>query len=41
MNYDITTLLAAENSIRDLVQTEPEKARGETDPVRHRRSPIT
>lgn len=25
INYDITTLLAAQNSIRDLVQTEPEK----------------
>ena len=24
MNYDITTLLAAENSIRGLIQTEPE-----------------
>lgn len=29
MNYDITTLLAAENSIRDLVQTEPESNHGE------------
>ena len=29
MNYDITTLLAAENSIRGLVQTEPEDSPGE------------
>ena len=29
MNYDITTLLAAENSIRGLVQTEPEDSHGE------------
>ena len=29
MNYDITTLLAAENSIRGLVQTEPENSPGE------------
>ena len=29
MNYDITTLLAAENSIRGLVQTEPEGSHGE------------
>lgn len=29
MNYDITTLLAAENSIRGLVQTEPEASPGE------------
>ena len=29
MNYDITTLLAAENSIRGLVQTEPEDSSGE------------
>ena len=28
MNYDITTLLAAENSIRGLVQTEPEDSHG-------------
>ena len=30
MNYDITTLLAAENSIRGLIQTEPENG-AETD----------
>ena len=29
MNYDITTLLAAESSIRGLVQTEPEDSPGE------------
>ena len=29
MNYDITTMLAAENSIRGLVQTEPEDSPGE------------
>ena len=29
MNYDITTLLAAENSIRGLIQTEPEDSHGE------------
>ena len=29
MNYDITTLLAAENSIRGLVQAEPEDSPGE------------
>ena len=28
MNYDITTLLAAESSIRGLVQTEPEDSHG-------------
>ena len=30
MNYDITSLLAAENSIRGLIQTEPETIRKQT-----------
>ena len=40
MNYDITTLLAAENSIRGLVQTEPRTAMERMLQTLRRGSPI-